>query len=237
VEEASVAGLPAATCFAVRVPGRVRLVLPAEGRGAFPEVLDAVGRARAAAAVSVSASLAARRLGDASVRASAGHLFRGVLTSSYWLRRFLGLGRAEAKEVARLSALVQLGELRLWAARLPFSRTAFEVGPSEALLQAAAGAASEALFLEVPEGAVLPALSGWPSEAEALRAAALADVLQAQADERFDAEGFRNPSAARWLSGVWARGAETDADALAAELGQKLSLLKLGERLQAVLGA
>jgi hypothetical protein len=237
VEEASTAGLPSATCFAVRVPERVRLILPAEGRGAFPEVLDAVGRARAAAAVTASASLAARRLGDASVRASAGQLFRGVLTSASWLRRFLGVGRAEAKEVARLSALVQLGELRLWAARLPFSRTAFEVGPSEALLGAAASAASEALFLEVPEGAVLPALAGWPGEAEALRAAALADVLQAQADERFDAEGFRNPSAAKWLSFLWARGAETDADALAAELGQKLSLLTLGGRLQAVLGA
>ncbi len=237
VEEVDEGGFPGAASFAVQVPNRVLLVLPADGRGAFPEVLQAVGRARAVAAVSASASLAARRLGDAAVRASAGHLFQGVLTSSGWLRRFLGLGRSEAREVARLSALVQLGELRLLAARLPFVRTALDVGPSEALLRSTANALSEALFLRVPLGAVLPAFADWPGEADALRAAALADVLQVHADECFDAEDFRNPSAARWLLGQWARGTDGDAEALAKELGQTLSLLRVGRRLEAVLGA
>lgn len=237
VEEASEAALWQPACFPVQVPERVLLVLPPQGRGAFPAVLDAVGRARAAAALAASAPLAARRLGDAAVRASAGRLFQGVLTSPGWLRRFLGLGRADAREVARLSALVRLGELRLLAARLPLLQTGFHLGPSEALVRTTASALSEALFLRVPEGAVLPAFVGWPTEAQALRAAALADVLQAHADERFDAEAFRNPSAARWLSGLWARGADVDADALAAQLGQPLSLLNVGRRLEAVLGA
>ena len=237
VDEANEGGLSEAECFAVEVPERVLLLLPAPGRGAFSGVLDAMGRARATAAVSASASLAARRLGDASVRASAGLLFRGVLTSAPWLRRFLGHGRAEAKEVARLSALARLGELRMLAARLLLVQTSEDVGPSEALLRTLANAISEALSLQVPEGAVLPALAGWPGEAEALRAAALAEALQAQADERFDAEDFRNPSSARWLSSLWARGADVDADALAGELGLQLSLPAVGRRLQAVLGA
>jgi hypothetical protein len=237
VEDGREAGLSEAACFAVEVPERVHLVLPANGRGAFSAVLDALGRARATAAVSTSASLAARRLGDASVRASAGLLFRGVLTSAPWLRRFLGLGRAEAKEVARLSALVQLGELRMLAARLPLLQTSEGVGPSQAGVRTVANAVSEALFLQVPEGTALPALEGWPGEAEALRAAALAEAIKVQADERFDAEDFRNPSAARWLSALWARGADVDADALAEELGGKLSLGTVGRRLQAVLGA
>ena len=81
------------------------------------------------------------------------------------------------------------------------------------------------------------ALASAPTEAEALRAAALAECLRAEADERFDAEYFRNPSAARWLASVWARGAELDASALAREFNRELSLEALGRRLLAVLGA
>jgi hypothetical protein len=229
--------LPEAACFALAVPQHLLLVLPAKGRGSFAGLLDAAGEARALASVSAGASLAERRLGDASVRASAGGLFQGVLTSAAWLRRFFSLGKAPAREVARLSALVRLGELRAAAARLPWVQTLEDVGPSLPGLQALATAMQEALFLRVPEGAALGAFAGWPPEVEALQAAALAECLQAFADERFDAEDFRNPSAARWLDSVWARGAALDADALAKEYGQELSLLAVGRRLLRALGA
>ncbi len=232
------ARLPQAAYFAVEVPERVVLVLPEEGHGSFPALLDATGRARAAAGVSASASLRARRLGDDAVRAAAGFLLRGVLVSPPWLRRFLGHGRPLAREVARLSALAQLGELRLLAARLPLVRGLLEAGPSEAGLQALSSAVSEALFLRVPEGALLSAVVGWPLEADALRGAALAECLRATADERFDAEDFRNPDAARWLASVWARGAELDAETLAKDVrGARPALSAVAHRLLAVLGA
>jgi hypothetical protein len=235
--EASEAGQQEAACFPVEVPERVLLVVPHGGHGAFPQLLEAAGRARAAASVQASAGLRARRLGDASVRAAAGPLFRGVLLSTPWLRRFLRLGPTEAKEVARLAALAHLGELRMLAARLPVLQALEDGGPSLALLRTAAQAVGEALFLRVPLGAVLPAFGGWPLEAEALQAAALAECLKRSADERFDAEDFRNPEAARWLGTLWARGADVDASVLAEELGGSLSLRQVGQRLEAVLGA
>ncbi len=238
LEDGTKAGLTQAACLPVEVPERVLLVLPEEGHGSFAALLDAAGRARAAAALSPFASLRARRLGEEAVRASAGFVLRGVLQSAPWLRRFLGHGRALAREVARLSALAQLGELRSCAARLPLVHAIQEAGPSAAGLRALAIALTEALSVHVSEGALLPALVGWPAEADALRGAALAECLSQQADERFDAEDFRNPDAARWLASVWARGAELDASALAKEVsGQPLALSNVARRLLAVLGA
>ena len=235
----SEAPLPAA-CFAVDPPERIRLVTsgPAVGHGAFPALLDAAGRARAAAAVSGSAPLEARRMGDPAVRSSAGWLFRGVLRSERWLRRSLGQSRTTAREVARLSALTQLGELRMASVRLPLVRAMTASGPTRAAVEALAAALTEALFVQVTPGAVLASLARWPAEAEELRAAALAERVLRQADERFDADDFRNPGAARWLGGLWARGSELDADALAQEIsGAPLSLAEVSRRLVAVLGA
>ncbi|MGO9831963.1 MAG: hypothetical protein ACLPJH_17660 [Myxococcaceae bacterium] len=238
VAEDTTGRLPEAAAFAVEVPGHVFLVQPTAGRGAFGGLLAAAGRARARAAVAPSASLAARRLGDEAVRASAGWLVQGVLLSQPWLRRFLGHGKPAAREVARLAALAQLGELRLWAALLPLAPGWLHSGPTPAALETAAAAAEGALWVAVPKGALLPALAGTPQPAEQLRAAALAEGLRRTADERFDAEDFRNPAAAGWLSSVWARGTDVDADALARDVcGAPLSLAPLGGRLLAVLGA
>lgn len=231
---------PLADDFAVEVPRAVRLVTPGEraGHGPMSALLAAAGRARAAAGVSPAASLEAARMGDPALRPSAAWLFRSVLRSERWLRRYLGHGRRLAREVARLSALAELGELRMLAARLPVMRALAAAGPSHASLDALAGAASEALWVRVPPGALLPALSGLPGEVDGLRAAALSARIERAADERFDAEEFRNPGAARWLAGLWARGGEVDASTLAEELGGgPLTLTEAAQRLLAVLGA
>jgi len=231
---------PLAEDFALDVPGDVRLVTPGEGLGHGPmsALLAAAGRARAAAAVSPAASLEAARMGDPAVRQAAGWVFRSVLRSERWLRRYLGHGRRLAREVARLSALAELGELRMLAARLPVMRALAEAGPVRASLDALAGAASEALWVGVPPGSLLPGLSGWPDELDGLRAASLAARLERAADERFDAEEFRNPGAARWLAGLWARGGELDAATLAQEVGGgPLTLTEVSARLLAALAA
>ncbi len=172
------------------------------------------------------------------MRASAGWLWRGALLSEGWLRRFLGHGRTLAREVARLAALVQLFELRMAAVQLPQAPGLQAAGPSGAAVQALAAACTEALFLPVPAGALVPGLLAGPSPAEQLRACALAECLKQAADTRFDAEDFRNPAAARWLASVWGRGTELDAEALAQDVsGAPLSLAAVGRRLLAVLGA
>jgi hypothetical protein len=228
------------TALAVDIPSRLFLLTPggSAGHGAFPALLDAAGRARALAAVAVDTPLEARRLGDAAVSAAAGWLFRGVTRSAPWLHRYLGHSRARAREVARLSALAQLGELRMLAAGLPLVRAFWASGLTASGLARLAAATSEALFLPVSAGHLLPRVAGWPREAEGLRAAALAARVAAQADERFDAEDFRNPAAARWLAQLWARGMALDASALAVELsGAPLSLVDVSSQLLAALGA
>jgi len=236
--EAAPGHLSEAACFALQVPEQVLLVHPGPGHGGFAQLVDAAGQARALAAVGPAASLRARRLGDAAVGAAAGWLLRGALLSEGWLRRFLGHGRTLARDVARLSALVQLAELRMAAARLPFRPGLQEHGPSKASLMALAASATQALFVQVPQGALVPAVLAGPRDAERLRGCALAECLRAAADARFDAEDFRNPSAARWLAALWGHGAELDADALAQDVGgAPLSLAPVGRRLVAVLGA
>ncbi len=234
--EAPAGRLPEAACFGLQVPQHVLLIHV--GQGSFPQLVATAGRARALAAVTKDASLRARRLGDEAVRASAGWLWRGALLNEGWLRRFLGHGRTVAREVARLAALAQLFELRMAAVQLPQAPGLQAAGPSGAALQALAAASTEALFLRVPAGALVPGLFAGPSPAEQLRACALAECLKQAADTRFDAEDFRNPTAARWLASVWARGAELDAEALAQDVsGAPLSLAAVGRRLLAVLGA
>jgi hypothetical protein len=236
VAEAAAGRLPEAESFGLQVPQHVLLVHP--GEGSFPQLLAAAGRARALAAVAPDAPLRARRLGDEAVRASAGWLLRGALLSEGWLRRFLGHGRTAAREVARLAALVQLFELRMAAVRLPYDAGLQAAGPSSAALRTLAAAATEALFLRVPEGALVPGLWAGPSQPVQLRAGALAECLRQAADARFDAEDFRNPTAARWLAALWGRGTELDADALAKHVsGAPLSLAAVGQRLLAVLAA
>ena len=140
--------------------------------------------------------------------------------------------------MARLSALAELGELRMLALRLPGGRALASEGPTRARLDALAGALSEGLGVRIGPGAVLAGLGLYPSESEELRAAALAVRVHHQADERFDAEDFRNPAAARWLSGLWAKGSALDADALGQALsGEPLSLAEVGRRWVEVLGA
>ena len=229
---------PRAEAFTVEIPGDVRLMTPGarDGHGPLPWLLAAAGRARASAATAAGATLEARRLGDAAVQGAPSWVFRGVLRSERWLRRYLGHGRRAAREVARLSALVQLGELRLDAARLPLMRELPEAGPGPAALEDLTAAVSRALHVRVAPGALLPDLGTLP--AAGLRAAALAARIERVADERFDAEEFRNPGAARWLAGLWARGSELDAEALAEDLGGgRLELAETSARLVAVLGA
>lgn len=69
-----------------------------------------------------------------------------------------------------------------------------------------------------------------------LRAWALETRLTAHLTGRFNEDWWRNPTAGRWLQGLFSRGGTDDAEALAREVsGKELTLPEAGARLVALL--
>src|SRR5262249_52470184 len=144
---------------------------------------------------------------DRAVVATSGWVVRGLLWHERWLRSALGLGRAAAREVARMEALVALATLRAEAALQPHLRAMATDGPTVQRLGEAAEALSVALHVRVGRGRTLAHVANLDLTRRQLRAAALASCIWAEADRRFDAVDLRNPVAARWLVAIWSQGA------------------------------
>ena len=230
----------AAEAIPVEVPRRIELLLPAaaaDGTDA-PPCFFWTGVALHLASVEADAPLEHRRMGDPAVWAASGWLARGLLWRERWLRSALDLGRAVAREVARMEALTALVSLRAEAALAPHLRVLADWGPTPARLDEAAEALSAALHVRVHRGRALALATATEPAMDALRGAALASVLWAEADRRFDADEFRNPSAGAWLAALWARGAPEAAEQVApAVSGHPLGLEGLASELIGVLGA
>jgi hypothetical protein len=234
------AAAPEAEGIAVEVPGRVELLLPSELRGAVsaPAAFLWRGWGLHLAATEADAPVEHRWMGDAAVRWASGWLVRGLLWSERWLQRTTRLGRAAAREVARLQALLALMELRGSAALHPFVEAWAERGASMGGVDEASEAVSAAIGVRVGAGRTLGWLARLDPELRMLRAASLSVLLRDEADRRFDAEEFRNPLAAQWLRAVWARGAPESAERMAPALcGRALEVEPLTRRLVGVLGA
>ena len=231
---------PGASGIAVEVPGRVELVLPGEAHGAAnaPAMFLWRGWALHLVTTEADAPVEHRWMGDRAVRWASGWLVRGLLWNERWLQRGMHLGRAAAREVARVQALLALMELRGAAALHPFLEAWSERGATTAGLDEASDAVSAAMGVRVGAGRTLGWLARLDPELRSLRAAALALLLRDEADRRFDAEEFRNPLAAQWLRAVWARGAPETAERMALALGGRaLDLEPLARSLVGVLGA
>jgi hypothetical protein len=231
---------PAAQAIAVEVPDRIDLLLPAASGAAtdVPAHFFWTGVALNLASVESDAPLEHRWMGDQAVWAASGWIARGLLWHERWLRDAFDLGRAAAREVARVEALVVLGTLRAQAALVPHLRILVDSGPTPARLTEAAEALATVLRVRVERGRALGLLMALDLTMDDLRGAALASCVWAEADRRFDADEFRNPSAGRWLAALWARGAPEAAEQMAPALcGRPLGLEGLGAELVAVLGA
>jgi len=230
---------PAATVIPVEVPGEIALLLPAgESAHLDPSRFHLTGHALHLASVESEAPLEHRWMEDRAVVAASGWLVRGLLWHERWLRGALGLGKAAAREVARIQALVALGTFRAEAALSPHLRSMVASGPTTQRLGEAAEALSASLHLRVGRGRALSLAAGLEVSQRHLRAAALASCLWAEADRRFDADEFRNPSAARWLVALWSRGAPEPAEQMAQALcGSTLGLERVAAELVGVLGA
>jgi len=230
---------PAARAIPVEVPGRIEVLIPGE-----PEAADAIQRffwtgcALHLASVEPEAPVEHRWMGDRAVVAASGWVVRGLLWRERWLRSALGLGRATAREVARMEALVALGTLRAEAALQPHLRAMATAGVTTQRLGEAAEAISAALHVRVGRGLALARIGDLDLTRRQLRASALASCLWAEADRRFDADDLRNPVAARWLVAVWSQGAPETPEQMATSLcASPLGLERVGAELVSVLGA
>ncbi|MDC0713973.1 peptidase M3 [Stigmatella sp. ncwal1] len=221
----------------VRVPDEIRLVLqPRGGMDALGDLLHESGHAQHRAHAGEALPLELRRLGDASVTEGFAALTERLLLSPEWLKRYLQLPTPVAKDVVRLAAFQALTVLRRHCAKLPYELSLFTHGPSEERAEQYAAGQRRALFVEPHPGYFLFDVDPQLYSARYLRAWALETRLTAWLQERFNEDFWRNPSAAEWLKGLFARGGTDDAETLSTEIsGTPLALPEAGARLVAIL--
>ena len=230
---------PAARAIAVDVPEQIELLLPEAMAGTeAPRRFFWTGCALHLASVESEAPVEHRWMGDPAVVAASGWMVRGLLWRERWLHGALGLGKATAREVARMQALAALSTLRADAALQPFLRAMATSGPTPQRLDEAAEALSAALHVRVGPGRTLARVAALELGQRHLRGAALASCLRAEADRRFDADELRNPVAARWLVAIWSQGAPEAPEQMALALcASQLGLERIAAELVDVLGA
>jgi hypothetical protein len=221
----------------VRVPGEVRLVIqPRGGLDALGSLLHEMGHAQHRAHVSEKLPMELRRLGDASVTEAYATVFERLLLSSGWLKRYMDLPSMPARDAVRLSTFQALTVLRRHCAKLSFELSLSVRGPSADRADEYADGQRQALFVEPHPGFFLHDVDPQFYVAHYLRAWALETRLTARLMERFNEDYWRNPAAAAWLKGLFARGGTDDAEGLATEVsGTPLALPEAGERLVAIL--
>jgi len=222
---------------AVRVPDEVRLVVrKSAGLDALGSLLHEYGHALHHAHVSEQLPLELRRLGDASVTEAFATLFERLLTQEEWLKRYVRLPSATARDASRMAAFQGLTVLRRHCAKLPYELSLYTRGPSPERAEEYADAQRRALFVESHPGFFLFDVDPQLYVTRYLRAWALETRFTTQLTARFNEDWWRNPAAGRWLQGFFGRGGTDDAEALAQEIsGMALTLPEAGDRLVALL--
>jgi hypothetical protein len=224
---------------ALAVPEKVRLWARRErGISGWGALLRATTHAQRAAQIDGNAPPEDRWLGDPSVPEAFATLSEQLLLEPRWLMRYVRLTSAQARELARLAAFSQLTHLRLAAARLAFSLEVLAGGGSTGLEDAWTERSRAALWAESPRGLAWGELSFRLGAVSVLRAHALTRPLHRVLQERFDEDWWRNPSAGRFLSGLFFLGGRDDAEAVGKSLNDApLTLAQAGERLLGVMSA
>ena len=224
---------------AVRVPEQVQLLTgPTDGLPGYRELLAAVADAQRLAATDPIARVEERRLAEPAARELFCTLFARQLCDERWLKRYLELPRARAREIARLAALTQLIALRRACAQWLFERSLYARGVSAAAAEEYAERSAHALFVSTPREEFLAQLRPGMPEGARLLGAWLEAALFARLKDRYDEDYFRNPGAGAFLNGLLKRAGLVAAETLGKELGtDALELSAAGDRLVAVMAA
>ncbi len=230
---------PESQAFELRVPDEVRLLfMPAMGFEPYAKSFSAWGLALHRALVSKSAHFVERRLGDLSVPRAMSLLFESFLGDEAFLKRYLRVPSAPAREAARLFAFRQLTAQRRAAAKTVMSIELLRRGPVLPLSDDYQQRLSAALFVEAPKSRFLLDTDVFADDALSLDAWALEQVLHTTLTARFNEDFWRNPAAGRWLSDFAAKGQRDDATVVATTLGaNSLNVRAAAARRIAVMGA
>ncbi len=216
------------------VPDEVRLALPpVDGLDAYGAALHGWGAAQFHASQPASALFEERRLKDPTAGEVLGKLFRHRLLDPAWHRRYLRLTQRVAKEAAQMSAFRELVWLRQRCALLPFEVALYERGPTESTGEEIRERQADTLLAAVPSHFWQVDAAPPFSTAAGLRAAALEAAIHRALEQRFNEDYWRNPSAGRWLLGLFGRASATRAEDIAQELGASIWLQAAEARLLA----
>ncbi len=239
--EARPARIGPSRAFDLRVPDEVRLLFIADmGFEPYANAFSSWGLALHRALVSKGMHFVERRLGDLAVPQSFARVFESFLGDEAYLKRYLRVPSAQAREAARLFAFRQLTEQRRAAANALVSLELLRRGPVEPLAGEFEERLSNALYVEVPKSRFLLDTDVWVNDVLALDAWALEHVMHSTLTARFNEDFWRNPAAGRWLTDFAAKGQRDDAGVIATTLGAKsleVSLNAAAVRRITVMGA
>lgn len=185
--------------FVIEAPGDVRVGFRRRnGMPAMRELLEAMGEALQWAHARTEDPVSARRFPHPAHVAATRALTGNFVLEEGWLKRFLRLPSAAAREAARMGALHALTQLREAAAVLPYQLELNRRGPSRGLADEFEDRLSRALLAGVPKGLYLQRVVEGV-EPVLLEAASLEVALGASLRERFNEDYFRNPAAGAWF--------------------------------------
>ena len=179
------------------------------------------------------------RLGaDGALGLAAGTAFERLLTDERWLRRYVGLAAAPARDAARVAAFWQLLHLRRSCARLQWAVGLHAAGTLEHAADDFEGRMARASGVAVERGEWLRALPRAHGAADAVQAAGLEAALHGLLLGRFGEDHFRNPAAgAEWRMLLGAAPREGVEGMLRLLGADALPLRGAGSRLLAILNA
>lgn len=221
---------PGAHVCVMRVPDDVRLAVTRRGgRHSFAALLGAGAEASLWSRGPGSVAVIERRFPEPVTVHAVRQLFADFALEEGWLKRFLRLPSAAAREAARLGAFATLTQLRQSAALLPYALELYERGPGRALAEEYEDRMARALAVAVPRGGFLvQAIDGVAPEQ--LGASTLAVGWGEELRERFNEDYFRNPATGGWFSQLATTvGVSTQRPAAA-------DLAKAGQRLVRLMG-
>ncbi len=210
-----------AFCSPIRVPdGVVLFVTPTISPGACRKLLWEIGEAIHWSRTDAALPFEYRCIGDRSVAEGHGALFADLASNPVWVRRARGIEGEQLEEYLRITAFLDLYELRRMAARLQFDLEVAESDRPGSLGARWAELMFEATDVRHDPRDFLVRLGQRFGSARQFRARLFSSLLVRVLEERFDDDWFRNPRAGTFLSQWFAGGLSRDAGELAELLGE-----------------
>jgi hypothetical protein len=190
-----------AFCAPVRVPDEVYLVLrPHGGQSDYTTLLHELGHALHFALMRPDYPFEFRWVGDNSVTEAYAMLFDHRMQDRGWLRRYTGLGAANAPRFLRVAGFEELHFLRRYCAKLIYEVRLYggEV-PWHALPDLYVETLSGATTFRYQSADAFVDVDPRFYAARYLRAWQLQAVLAEVLTERYDEDWYRNPRAGPWI--------------------------------------